>query len=112
MSMTITRLGTPTWIAARPIPGAAYIVSSMSSISARRSSSTVVTGFDTCFSSGSGTTRISRNAMAAELGARYPSVKVGQWSRDASAFLAGHQPHLRRALFDELGQRPHAGLYG
>ena len=31
-SMTSTRLGTPTWIAARPMPGASYIVSNMSAI--------------------------------------------------------------------------------
>ena len=34
--MTSTRLGTPTWIAARPMPGASYIVSNMSAISARQ----------------------------------------------------------------------------
>ena len=38
-SMAMSRRGTPTWIAARPMPGAAYMVSSMSSIKRRRSSS-------------------------------------------------------------------------
>ena len=37
-SMTSRRFGTPTWTAARPMPGAAYIVSNMSAISARVSS--------------------------------------------------------------------------
>ena len=34
--MTIRRLWTSTWVAARPMPGAAYIVSSMSSIKVPR----------------------------------------------------------------------------
>ena len=42
MSSTITRFSTPTCGAARPMPGAAYIVSSMSSISWRTSASTDV----------------------------------------------------------------------
>ncbi len=42
-SRVMSRFGTPTWIAASPMPGAAYMVSNMSSISRRVSSSTVPT---------------------------------------------------------------------
>ena len=42
--MVTTRRGTPTWTAARPMPGAAYMVSSIESMSLRRSSSTRSTG--------------------------------------------------------------------
>jgi hypothetical protein len=44
MSITITRRWTSTWVAARPMPGAAYMVSAMSSISERTSASTSATG--------------------------------------------------------------------
>ncbi len=44
VSSTISRIGTPTWTAASPTPGAAYMVSSMSSIRERSSSSTRRTG--------------------------------------------------------------------
>ena len=59
-SMTSRRLGTPTWIAARPMPGAAYIVSNMSAISARISSFTSSTGVEICRRRGSGTSRIGK----------------------------------------------------
>jgi hypothetical protein len=64
-SITSTRLGTPTWIAARPMPGASYIVSNMSATSWRRSSpnSRGSTGVEMVFSRGSGTSRISRIGM-------------------------------------------------
>jgi hypothetical protein len=56
--------GLATWMAARPMPGAAYMVSSMSSISARRLSSTTAAGVEAVFRRGSGTTRMSRIAIA------------------------------------------------
>ena len=43
-SMVTTRRGTPTWMAASPMPGASYMVSSMESMNLRRSSSTRSTG--------------------------------------------------------------------
>ena len=51
ISRTITLLGTPICIAARPIPGAAYIVSNISSISFFSESPTVSTVFDICLNS-------------------------------------------------------------
>ncbi len=56
--MTSTRLGTSTWIAARPMPGAAYIVASMSSIRRRRPSSTAATVAEMRRSDGSGASMI------------------------------------------------------
>ena len=53
-SMTSSRFATPTWIAARPMPGAAYIVANMSSISDRSASSTASTGEEICRRIGSG----------------------------------------------------------
>ena len=41
-SATRRRLCTSTWVAANPMPGAAYIVSNMSAINARSASSTTV----------------------------------------------------------------------
>jgi hypothetical protein len=46
------------------MPGAAYIVSNMSSISARSSSVTASTGVEICRSSGSGVSMIGSSAMA------------------------------------------------
>ena len=45
--MVMSRSGTPTWIAARPMPGASYMVSSMSSASSRISGVTASTGLET-----------------------------------------------------------------
>ena len=42
--MVTTRCGTPIWMAASPMPGAAYMVSNMSSTSARSDLSTAFTG--------------------------------------------------------------------
>jgi len=53
-SMTSICFGTPIWIAARPMPGASYMVSSMSSASLRSSAFTVSIGAETCRRSGSG----------------------------------------------------------
>ena len=53
-SMTSMRSGSPTWIAASPMPGASYMVSSMSSASLRNGASTRSTGFETRRSTGSG----------------------------------------------------------
>ncbi len=61
--MVTTRRGTAIWMAARPMPGASYMVSSMSSASLRTSVSTVAMGSETSFSRGSGMTMISRRAM-------------------------------------------------
>ena len=58
------RLGTPTWMAARPMPGAAYIVSNMSSISVWSSGVIASTGEEICRSNGSGASMIGRMAMA------------------------------------------------
>lgn len=64
-SRTTRRRPTPTWGAARPMPGAAYMVSSMSSARRRRSSSKLVTGFATARRRGSGCRRIGRMVMQA-----------------------------------------------
>src|SRR3954471_21191688 len=64
MSSTTTRFSSPTCGAARPMPGAAYIVSSMSSISRRTSASTEATGLDFFLSRGSGAVRMVLTAMA------------------------------------------------
>ncbi len=65
--MTMTRLGSPTWTAASPMPGAAYMVSSMSVMRARRASSTAATGSDLVFrtdrSALLSTVRMRRRAM-------------------------------------------------
>ena len=62
-SSTIARLSTPTWFAARPMPGAAYIVSSMSSSRRRTVSSTTETGLATAFRRASGAMTMGRTAM-------------------------------------------------
>ena len=53
-SMTSMRSGSPTWIAARPMPGASYMVSSMSSASFSSGASTRSTGLETWRRTGSG----------------------------------------------------------
>jgi peptide deformylase len=58
ISITITLKGTPICTAAKPIPGASYIVSSMSSINTWISLVTSFTGVDICFKKGSGAVRI------------------------------------------------------
>ena len=58
--MTITRLWTSTWVAASPMPGAAYMVSAMSRTSRTMSGPNSVTGAATFFSRGSGYSRIGR----------------------------------------------------
>jgi hypothetical protein len=68
-SITNMRKGRPIWIAASPIPGAAYIVSSMSSKTARVSASTLFKGAETCrkiFSSGK--VMIGRTDMSGQIG--------------------------------------------
>ena len=62
--MATTRFGTPTWIAARPTPGASYMVSSMSSASVRISSVIAATGSDTRRRRGIGQDDEGRMAMA------------------------------------------------
>ena len=64
-SMVMIRLGVPTWMAASPIPGASYMVSSISSMSLRMPASIFFTGSDTCRNRLSGRMRMSRSAMAA-----------------------------------------------
>src|SRR4249919_4246112 len=88
MSSTITRFRTPTCGAARPMPGAAYIVSSISSIRRRTSSSTVSIGFDFFLRRGSGAVRMGRRAMASKY-----AMKSGVSSPVAAAkggSVAGH----------------------
>jgi len=63
-STTITRSSWPTCGAARPTPGAAYIDSSMSSISWRISAVTCPTGFAGSFRRGSGAMMMSSMAMS------------------------------------------------
>ena len=63
MSMTITRIASATWIAARPMPGASYMVSTMSSISSRKPSSTCPSGALTRRSFGSGRMMMWRSAI-------------------------------------------------
>ena len=78
--MTTMRCATPTWIADKPTPGAAYIVSSMSSINVRTSSSTALTGCETSRNRGSGAVMIGRIAIFSlqrpYLGASRQTVKV------------------------------------
>ena len=59
------RLGTPTWIAASPMPGASYMVSNMSATSFFISASIFLTGSETSRSRLSGRMRMSRSAMRA-----------------------------------------------
>ena len=65
VSSTTRRREWPIWGAARPIPGAAYIVSSMSSASRRSSSSTRSIGAAVFRRMGSGSVMIGSFAMAA-----------------------------------------------
>src|SRR4051812_16708434 len=62
-SITITRCSAPTCGAARPMPGALYMVSSMSSMSRRTAASTFLTGSATRFSRGSGATMMGKTAI-------------------------------------------------
>jgi len=66
-SSTITRFGTPTWIAASPMPGALYMVSNMSSTSLRMLASTRLIGSETCRSRLSGSLMMSSTAMAGDV---------------------------------------------
>ena len=66
-SMMMTRLATPTWMPASPMPGAAYMVSNISSTSLRRLASMRLTGSDTSRSRLSGSFMISRTVMAGDL---------------------------------------------
>src|SRR5471030_1972219 len=63
ISSTTTRRSSPICGAARPMPGAAYIVSSMSSMSWRTPASTVCTGRDFFLRRGSGAVRMVLRAM-------------------------------------------------
>src|SRR5688572_7717447 len=69
-SVTRMRLWTLTCVAARPMPFAAYMVSSMSSISSRNEPSTAGTGMARVRRRGSGNSRIVRRVMWAGSGAR------------------------------------------
>src|SRR5580698_6103429 len=74
------------------MPGAAYMVSSMSSISWRTSSSTAATGWAFFLRRGSGAVRIVRSAMA---------LKYAGKTGDSSPFH--HGPHAR--LGEDLQQQ-------
>jgi hypothetical protein len=65
--MVMTRLGSPTWMAASPMPGASYMVSNMSSTSLRMPASIFFTGSETSRNRLSGRMRMSRNAMTADV---------------------------------------------
>jgi hypothetical protein len=54
VSITTTRSCTSTWVAARPMPLASYMVSSMSATRARMRASTACTGLATVCRRGSG----------------------------------------------------------
>src|SRR5205085_3583023 len=73
--ITTTRFGTPIWIAARPIPGASYIVSSMSSARARISSVMRSTGAHFVRRRGSGRRTSGRIDMGGEIRTRHGRVK-------------------------------------
>ena len=62
-SMTINCLCTSTWVAARPIPGASYMVSAMSAARRRMPSSIFVIGCATLRRRGSGNRRMGRSAI-------------------------------------------------
>ena len=62
-STTKRRSGTPTWIAARPAPLAANMVSAMSATSRRTSSVSSATATVCCRRAGSGNFTIGRTAM-------------------------------------------------
>ena len=64
-SIVIRRSGCAIWIAARPMPGASYMVSSMSSASARISGVIFSMGLETRRSCVSGRMMMSRMAMGA-----------------------------------------------
>src|SRR5476651_192370 len=66
ISSTTTRLSSPICGAARPMPGAAYIVSSISSMSWRTPASTVCTGRDFFLRRGSGAVRMGLIAMVSK----------------------------------------------
>ncbi len=75
-SITSTRLGTPTWMAARPMPSAAYMLSIRSSMSLRVSSSTRATELGDRFPGrGSGAVRMGRSGHGREIGDAPPPVK-------------------------------------
>src|SRR5216684_6049513 len=95
MSSTITRFSTPTCGAARPMPGAAYMVSSISSIRRRTSASTVSTGLDFFLRRGSGAVRMGKRAMTSKY-----AMKSG-YSRPLEAARGGSVARHHRA---------HAGL--
>jgi hypothetical protein len=65
--MVITRLATPSWIAASPMPGALYIVSNMSSTSLRIPASICLTGSELSRRRLSGSVMISRIAMSGDV---------------------------------------------
>ena len=75
-SMVTMRLGSPTWIAASPMPGAAYMVSNISSTSLRVAASTLATGLETSRSRLSGKIRMSRTAIERDLRAGLRTVNV------------------------------------
>ena len=79
--MTITRLWTSTWVAARPIPGAAYMVSAMSRTSFWMSAVNAVTGAATLRSRGSGYSRIGNSAMVSD------GLACKMQTRDAESLL-------------------------
>src|SRR3954471_13615850 len=105
--MTTTRFGTPIWIAASPIPGASYMVSSMSSASARISSVMRSTGAHFARRRGSGR----RTSGLIDMGPRdKDSPRTGQIVH----LLFGHSPRFEDGAHERdglsLGKHgPHLG---
>src|SRR5471030_771173 len=81
ISSTTTRRSSPICGAARPMPGAAYIVSSMSSMSWRTPASTVFTGRDFFLRRGSGAVRMVLRAIVLKYADKSGfSRPIGSWS--------------------------------
>src|SRR3954467_4538157 len=85
-------------MAARPTPGALYIVSNMSSTSARTSAVTLFTGSDTCRSRLSGRMMISRNAMRGDLSGVPRAVNREAEMQTAGALRYRPLNHFRTAV--------------
>src|SRR5437773_2817302 len=66
-SYTNSRFCTPTWLAAKPTPGASYMVWIIPSTTRRKASSISVTSLQCCFSTGSPKVRIANGATSPRL---------------------------------------------
>jgi hypothetical protein len=75
ISRVTMRRGSPSWMAANPMPGASYIASNISSISLRTGASTRVTGSDTRRRRLSGRMMMGRRAIRGDVRIRGERVK-------------------------------------